>query len=115
MPQDVHPILEELKTDRCPRCLQPVPPQASRCPDCRQPIHSMHLVPFAIGAAGLILMMFVMLVMYRSVRNEDAATAPVTVEENGARQQDPMVREPPDGSRAKPAAKPEKRPPLNER
>jgi hypothetical protein len=115
MPEDVQPILEDLKTDRCPRCLQPVPPQASHCPDCRQPIHSMHLLPFAIGAAGLILMMFVMLVMYRSVRNEDAATAPVAVEENADRQQDPMVPEPAANSSAKPAAKPEKRPPLDER
>jgi ribosomal protein L11 len=75
----------------------------------------MHLLPFAIGAAGLILMMFVMLVMYRSVRNEDAATAPVTIEENADRQPDPMVPEPPADSTAKPAAKPDKRPPLDER
>ena len=75
----------------------------------------MHLLPFAIGAAGLILMMFVMLVMYRTARNEDAPTAPAAVEENADRQQDPMVPEPAAGSSAKPAAKPEKRPPLNER
>ena len=114
MPEDLEPMHQELKDVRCPRCLQPVPPDASRCPGCRQPIHSLRLLPFAVGAVGLLLMVFVMLVMYRSARNEDAVAAPVPVEENAARQQDPLLRDPPPATNAKPA-KPEKPPPLNER
>ena len=117
MAEDLQPILQELKDERCPRCLQPVPPDASHCPGCRQPIHSLRLLPFAVGAVGLLLMVFVMLVMYRSARNEDAATAPVPVEENAAHTQDPLLPDPPPANSAKPArpAKPEKPPPLNER
>jgi hypothetical protein len=71
------------------------------------------LLPFAIGAAGLLLIVFVMLVMYRSARNEDVYTAPVPVEENAAQQQD-LLPDPPPANAAKPA-KPDKPPPLNER
>jgi hypothetical protein len=69
----------------------------------------MRFLPFAIGAAGLVLMVFVMLVMY--IRSEDVYTAPVPVEESAAPDQDTLLPAPPP---AKPA-KPEKPPPLNER
>ena len=120
-PQDmsdaVQPILEHLNAERCPRCLQPVPPKAYRCPGCRQPIHSLRflrLVPFAIGVAGLLAMAFVMLVLYRTVRNEDSANAPVPVDEKTAEQQQ-LFPDPAAKGNTKRPAKPEKRPPLNER
>ena len=55
-----------------------------------------------------------MLVMYRLVANEDAANAPVPVEENAAPQEE-LLPDPPPASRPNEPAKPEKKPPLDER
>src|ERR1017187_7136286 len=80
MPNAAEPVMEDTKGDRCPRCLQTVPPKASRCPGCGQPIGSMRSLAFAIGIAGLVVLVFAMIVMYRLVANEDAANAPVPVD-----------------------------------
>lgn len=112
MPEVVPPIIDDLNDERCPRCLQPVPPKAGRCPACRQPIHSLRLLPLTIGTVGILALVFAMLLMYRTVADEDAATAPVTMEDTG---QDDLLPDPPPDNRTKEPAKPEKPPPLNDR
>jgi hypothetical protein len=86
----------------------------SRCPGCGQPAYSLRLLPFAIGVAGLLALVFALLLMYRVVRNEDSAGAPAPVDENAAEQQE-LLPDPPPASKANEPAKPDKRPPLDER
>ena len=120
MPDAAEPVIEDTKGDRCPRCLQRVPPKARRCPGCGQPIRSTRSLILAIGIAGLLVLVFAMLVMYKLAANEEAATAPVPVDEN-ADQKPELFRDPPQGSSstepAKPdqPTKPEKIPPLDEK
>src|ERR1017187_3682928 len=113
MPDAAQPVIEDTKGDRCPRCLQTVPPKASRCPSCGQPIHSMRSLFIAIGIAGLLVLVFVMLVMYRLAKNEQAAKAPVPIDENADRQQE-LFPDPPPARRPNEPTKPEKKPPLDE-
>ena len=115
MANALQPMLQDLKTDRCPRCLQPVPPKAARCPGCLQPIHSLRLLPFAIGVAGLLALVFAVILMYRMVRTEDAVNAPAPVDESLADRQVLLPDPPPAGSKPAEPPKPEKPPPLNER
>ena len=112
MPDAAEPVMEDPKADRCPRCLQTVPPRASRCPGCGQPIHSMRPLIFAIGIAGALALVFVMLVMYRLARNEDAANAPVPVDQNAAQQ--PLFPDSPPESSSEEPAKLDKNAPLEE-
>jgi hypothetical protein len=74
----------------------------------------MRYVPLAIGVTGLLAMVFVMLVLYRMVRNEDAVNATLPPDDATARQQQLFPDATAKGQAKKPA-KPEKRPPLNER
>jgi hypothetical protein len=67
-----------------------------------------------IGAACAVALLFVVLLMYRVLRNEDAANAPVPVDEETAEQQ-LMVPDPPANSKPREPSKPDKPPPLNER
>ena len=113
MPDAAEPVSEGPKVYRCPRCLQTVPPKASRCPGCGQPIHSARSLIFALGIAGLLVLVFAMVVMYKVVANENAAKAPVPVDENAARQQE-LFPDPPPASTANEPAKPDKKPPLDE-
>jgi len=104
---------EDLQVERCPRCLQPVPPKASRCPECRQPIHAVRLLPWVLGAVGFLVLLVGLLITLRTMRNEPRVSVPV--DENAA-QQDSFSSEPPGANNApSEPAKPEKRPPLNER
>ena len=75
----------------------------------------MRSLPFVIGAAGLLALLFVVLLMYQMMSNEDAANAPAPVDEVAAEQQKlfPDPRRP-TASRPEPS-KPDKPPPLNER
>ena len=107
-------MLQDLKADRCPRCLQPVPPKAARCPGCLQPIHSLRLLPFVIGVAGLLALVFAVILMYRMVRIEDAVNTPAPVDESLADRQVLLPDPPPEGSKPSEPPKPEKPPPLNE-
>ena len=95
MPDAAEPVTEDTKGDRCPRCLQTVPPKASHCPGCGQPIRSMRALTFAIGTAGLLVLVFAVIVMYQVVAN-DAANAPVPVKENAAAQEE-LLPDPPAG------------------
>jgi hypothetical protein len=120
MPDAAEPVKEDTKGDHCPRCLQTVPPKARRCPGCGQPIRSTRSLIFAIGIAGLLVLLFAMVVMYKLAANEEAATAPVPVDENADQQQE-LFRDPPPASSANEPAKPdeptkpEKKPPLDEK
>ena len=108
-------LVDDLKGELCSRCLQPVPPKASRCPSCRQPVHSLRLLMLAIGAAGLLVLVFALLVMFRTGRNQDLVEAPAAVDESAAQPQDPFAVPPPANNDSNQPAKPEKKPPLNER
>jgi hypothetical protein len=110
------PVLEVTRAPCCPRCLQPVPPKVSRCPGCLQPIHSQRFLPLAIGVAGLLALVFALLVMYRMVSNEDAENAPTPLDQPSVEQQQDLFPDPPPAN-SKPSepAKPEKRPPLDEK
>ena len=120
MPDAAQRVIEDTKGGHCPRCLQRVPRKASRCPGCGQPIHSTRRLIFAIGIAGVLVLVFAMLVMYRLAENEDAANAPVPVDEN-ADQQHELFPDPPQASsgaepaKPDPPTKPEKKPPLDEK
>jgi hypothetical protein len=108
------PILQDLKAECCSRCLQPVPVEAPRCPRCGQPIGSKRVLPLAIGVAGLLALVFAVFLMYRMVSNEDAAKAPPPPDP-AATQQQLFPDPPPANSKASEPARPEKRPPLDER
>jgi hypothetical protein len=121
MQDAVEPIVPDLKTDHCPRCLQPVSPKVPRCLGCGQPIRSRRSLPLLIGAAGVLVLVFAVLLMYQLVSNEDAANAPLPVDDQKAQTQE-LFSDPPPNSisseaakPAKPSSTPEKRPPLNER
>jgi hypothetical protein len=111
----VQPTPHDPKAERCPRCLQPVPPRLSRCPGCRQPIHSLRSWTLGIGAVGLMALLFVVLLMYRMMSNEDAANAPAPVDEAAAGQQKSFPDPPPANSKSAGPSKPDKPSPLNER
>ena len=69
----------------------------------------------AIGFAGLIALLFAVVVMYQTVRNEDAGKAPVPVEEVQKTPDQELFPDPPPDNGNKEAPKPEKKPPLNEK
>jgi hypothetical protein len=67
-----------------------------------------------MGAAGLLALIFALLFVFRMVRNE-GLNAPVPVDDSAAKQGEPFPDPPPANSKPSQPAKPEKRPPLNER
>ena len=86
----------------------------------------MRSATFAIGIAGLLVLLFAMLVMYQLVANEEALNAPVPVDENADQQQGIFPDPPQAGTADEPAmpypttkpdqpTKPEKKAPLDER
>jgi hypothetical protein len=101
-------------TDKCTRCLQPVPYRASRCPACGQPHHNRRSVPLLIGAAGVFALAFVMGLMYYATWRADLMKADVPVDEDGVKQEI-MVQPPSEDSAPKEPEKPEKPPPLNDK
>jgi hypothetical protein len=113
--QDIaQPSREDLRVSFCPRCLQPVPPKASHCPGCRQPIHALRVLPWILGAAGFLVLLFGLLFTLRTMRNEPRAVAPI--EDESASEPAGLSSEaPPKVETPSPPPKPEKPPPLNER
>jgi len=110
------PSLEDLRVVRCPRCLQPVPPKATACPDCRLPIQRLRILPWAMGAAGLLMLMFALLVLFRMMHTETHLKEPVPVEQTNDNPDKNLFPEPAaDDKNPKTPPKPEKRPPLDER
>jgi ribosomal protein S14 len=101
--------------DRCTRCLQPVPRNASRCPQCGHPHANRRYVPLLVGVAGIFALAFVMALMYYAAWRADMMKADPLVDPNGAEKQEIMVETPADTKASSEPAKPEKPPPLNEK
>ena len=111
----VQPTVHDAKAERCPRCFQPVPPRVYRCPGCRQPVQSLRSWPLVIGAVGLMALLFVAILMYRMMSNEDGANAPAPADDVTAEQQKLFPDPPPANSKPAEPSKPDKPPPLNDR
>jgi|SRR5215471_6802124 len=100
----------------CPRCKQAVTFQDKRCPGCGQPLagFTRHLTLW-IGIGGVGAILFVVMLMWLVVRNDDLVKAPIPVdEETAARQTDllPDTETSKDANKSAPPEK-EKAPPLN--
>ena len=113
---EVQRTIADLKDNHCPRCLQAMPPKSARCPGCGQPIqNSSRVLRLAIAIAGLIALIFAVVLVYQTVRDEDAAKAGVPIEAVPKTPEQELFPDPPRNSGSKEASKPEKKPPLNER
>jgi hypothetical protein len=109
-------------SDKCSRCLQPVPVAAKRCPQCGQPISkARRLIFMSVAAAGVLALLFMLVVMYRVVYLADMQHAP-TLEDDQAVPADAMatppatsqdVPLPPKDDKPSAPPEPEKPPPLN--
>ena len=66
---------------------------------------------FAIGAVGILAIVFAMLLMYQTVAEEDSSKAPIATEEAT----DELFPDPPPNSKPSEPSKPPKKPPLDER
>jgi hypothetical protein len=114
--QEVPQAIANLKDNHCPRCLQPVPDRAARCPGCGQPVQSSsHVLRLVIGFAGMIAIIFLVVLIFQTVRIEDAGKSEAAVE-NGQKTPEEELFPPvaPDTG-SKQAPTPEKKPPLNEK
>jgi uncharacterized paraquat-inducible protein A len=62
------------ETDICSRCGQLVAPEGNRCPRCGSPmkVHTKRL-PILIGIAGVLALLFVVLLMVVVIQNSDDA------------------------------------------
>jgi hypothetical protein len=103
--------------DRCTRCLQPVPARTPRCPNCGQPIvRGGRSLTLLIGAGGVGALVFLVLLMWLVVRNEDLQKAPLPIDEQTEAKQPPIQPEGSSGSsqEAPKDEKPEKPPPLSQ-
>jgi len=97
----------------CPRCKQPVSFQDSRCPNCGERLSGMaRSLTLWIGVGGVGAILFVVLLMWLVVYNEDVLKAPLPVDEQSASQQAPLLPETSKDAGKEPP-KPEKAPPLN--
>jgi hypothetical protein len=70
--------------------------------------------PFLIGAFGLLALLFVVLLMYRMMNNEEASNALAPLDEATAEEQ-VILPGPPANTKPSKPSKPDKPPPLNER
>jgi hypothetical protein len=69
------PTEEESRLDgeRCLRCMQPIPAKAKRCPNCRTPRPgSGRGLSIFWGVVGLAALLFLLIVMVQTMRNEDS-------------------------------------------
>jgi hypothetical protein len=85
----------------------------SRCPACGLPVHSLRTLFFVVGIAGVFVLLFVVLLMFKLAKNEEAARAPAPGDENVPEQQELFAAPPPPKSSSE-YVSPEKRPPLDE-
>src|SRR5512133_1948136 len=114
--QEVQGAVADLKENNCPRCLQPLAGKVARCPGCGQPIEGTSLaLRLAIGVAGVIALVFAVVILYQSVRNEEASNAVAPIEEGQKTPEEVLFPTPAPDSGSKAAPKPEKKPPLNEK
>lgn len=62
--------------------MQPVPFAARRCPNCYQPLHSGLWITLCIGAGGLLALVFVIVVMYLTIRKAEVDSAAPPAEQS---------------------------------
>jgi uncharacterized paraquat-inducible protein A len=69
------------ETDICSRCSQLVAPVGNRCPRCGSPmkVHTMRL-PIVIGIAGVLALLFVVVLMVMVIQNADVENGAPTVQ-----------------------------------
>ena len=97
----------------CVRCKQPLSFQEPKCPNCGQPVSGMtRNLSLLIGVGGVGAILFVVLLMWLVVHEEDVMNRPVPVDDETAARQSEIL---PDttSSADKEPAKPDKAPPLN--
>jgi hypothetical protein len=102
----------------CVRCKQPLSFQEPKCPNCGQPVSGMtRNLSLLIGVGGVGAILFVVLLMWLVVHEEDVMNRPVPVDdETAARQSEILPDTSATGTSAtadKEPAKPDKAPPLN--
>jgi hypothetical protein len=79
--------------ESCPRCLEPIPRRVARCPHCGQPISPFRrMTTIMAGVAGILALIFISVVIYRSVYIPEADQAAPAFDDQA----------PPDGSFAPP-------------
>jgi hypothetical protein len=97
----------------CARCKQALSFQDVRCPNCGQPVSGFtRNLPLVIGVGGVGAILFVVLLMWLVVHNEDVVNRPVPVDEETAAHQSGTLPETKTSDKEPPA--PEKAPPLNQ-
>src|SRR4051794_38850605 len=72
--------------EKCARCLQPIASDSVRCTHCGQPIHNpRRLIFLMVAAAGVLAVIFMLVIMYRVVYLADLEEAgPVESEQSAA-------------------------------
>ena len=70
------PFREKRSREICHRCLQPVPVKAARCVNCGERVNAFRHLPIVIGIAGIVALVFVIVIMYQVVWNVDIESAP---------------------------------------
>ena len=98
----------------CVRCKQPLAFQEPKCPNCGQPVSGMtRNLPLLIGVGGVGAILFVVLLMWLVVHEEDVMNRPVPVDDETAARQTEILPDTTSSSADKESAKPDKAPPLN--
>jgi predicted nucleic acid-binding Zn ribbon protein len=60
----------------CHRCLQPIAPNAQTCPNCGERHSPRNRLPIFIGILGLLALVFIAVIMFKTIQNSDADSAP---------------------------------------
>ena len=98
--------------EACPRCLRPVPFQETRCENCGQAITGHRNITLWFGVGGVGALVFLVVLMWMVVHNEEVMNAPVPVDTQG--QKEELLPDTSKTDKAAEPAKPEKPPPLNQ-
>jgi hypothetical protein len=78
MEDDDLPVAPPPTGDPCPRCLVPAPTSAARCPNCGQPLSAIRrMAPIMAGVAGILVLIFLFVAVYRVVYMPDQDQTPV--------------------------------------
>src|SRR5262249_51761893 len=98
----------------CPRCKQPVTFQDKRCPGCGQPLAGFtRNLTLWIGLGGVGAILFVVMLMWLVVRNDDLVKAPLPVDEETAPVQPDFPRNRETRKKKRAAQEKKRPPPLN--
>jgi hypothetical protein len=104
---------ERSKGELCIRCKQPLSFQDARCPNCGHPVSGISRnVPLLIGVGGVGAILFVVLLMWLVVHNEDVINRPLPSDQETVSKSD--ITSPLSKEAEQEPPKPEKAPPLNQ-